>query len=94
MTRHAWRWLAGAVAALAAVGCSTAGSTGGATPAPAPTPTAAVTPMVVRKGMPATARPDSAIITVRPAKTTAEPAVPTARPAASCRSWPSAISER
>ncbi len=44
MTRHAWRWLAGAVAALAAVGCSTAGSTGGATPAPAPTPTAAVYP--------------------------------------------------
>ena len=43
-----------------------------------PTPTAAATPMVVRNGMPATDRPDSAIITVSPAKTTAEPAVATA----------------
>ena len=37
------------------------------------TPIAAATPIVVRKGMRATARPMSAIITVRPAKTTAEP---------------------
>ena len=45
---------------------------------------AATSPMVVRKGMPTTESPASAIITVAPAKTTALPAVPTARAADSC----------
>ncbi len=39
---------------------------------------AAARPMTVRNGMPTTVRPHSAIITVRPANTTALPAVPTA----------------
>ena len=53
------------------------------------TPTAAATPMMLRKGMPATDRPTSAIITVMPAKTTAEPAVATARATDSSGSMPS-----
>ena len=40
--------------------------------------------------MPTTASPDSAMTTVRPAKTTAEPAVPTARAADSSGSMPEA----
>jgi hypothetical protein len=38
--------------------------------------------------MPTTARPESAMTTVRPAKTTADPAVPTARAADSSGSMP------
>jgi hypothetical protein len=44
---------------------------------------AAARPISVRNGMPATARPASAITTVRPAVTTADPAVPTAMATAS-----------
>ncbi len=55
---------------------------------------AAVRPIFVSIGTLTTARPASAMMTVRPAKTTAEPAVPTARPAASARSRPSEISAR
>ena len=40
--------------------------------------------------MPTTARPDSAMTTVSPAKTTAEPAVPVARAADSSGSMPAA----
>ncbi len=54
----------------------------------------AARPILVSSGTFTTDRPASAMMTVRPAKTTAEPAVPTARPAASSRSRPSAISER
>ena len=53
------------------------------------TPIAAATPIVVRKGMPATARPQRAIITVIPAKTTADPDVATARATDSSGSIPS-----
>ena len=53
------------------------------------TATAAAMPMVVRNGMPATDRPTSAIITVSPAKTTADPAVARARAADSSGSIPS-----
>ncbi len=49
-------------------------------------------PIWVRKPMPMTERPTRAMITVRPAKTTAEPAVPTATPAASSGFRPSRIS--
>ncbi|CAM5434458.1 hypothetical protein SALBM311S_04730 [Streptomyces alboniger] len=55
---------------------------------------AAARPILVSIGTPTTERPASAITTVRPAKTTAEPAVPVARPAASSRSRPSASSPR
>ena len=55
---------------------------------------AAKTPMIVRNGMFATLSPSSAMKTVRPAKTTAEPAVPTARPVASSRSEPLRSSSR
>ncbi len=47
---------------------------------------AAARPMAVRNGMPTTDSAASAISTVRPANTTAEPEVPTARPIASARS--------
>ena len=53
------------------------------------TPIAAATPIVVRKGIPATASPHSAMITVSPAKTTADPAVATARATDSSGSMPS-----
>jgi hypothetical protein len=46
--------------------------------------------MVVRKGMRTTARPQRAIITVMPAKTTAEPEVATARAADSSALIPAA----
>ena len=49
---------------------------------------AAATPMTVRKGMPATERPSSAMITVIAANTTAEPDVATARAADSSGSRP------
>ena len=49
---------------------------------------AAATPMIVRNGMPATARPSSAMITVIAANTTAEPEVATARAADSSGSMP------
>ena len=52
------------------------------------TPTAAAMPMIDRNGMPATERPTSAIITVIPANTTAEPAVATARATDSSGSIP------
>ena len=54
---------------------------------------AAARPMAVRNGMPTTESAESAISTVRPAKTTAEPAVPTAMPTASSRSsvWCSSV---
>ena len=55
---------------------------------------AAKMPMIVRNGMFATLSPSSAMKTVRPAKTTAEPAVPTARPVASSRSEPLRSSSR
>ena len=42
--------------------------------------------------MPVTDRPTSAMITVRPANTTADPAVPTATPAASSGARPSRTS--
>jgi len=45
-------------------------------------------PMIVRNGRPATASPTRATITVRPAKTTAEPAVAVARAADSSVSMP------
>ncbi len=54
-----------------------------------PTPMAAATPIVVRNGIRATASPHSAMITVSPAKTTAEPAVATARAADSSGAMPS-----
>ncbi len=44
---------------------------------------AAARPIFVRIGMFTTDRPARAMITVSPAKTTAEPAVPVARPTAS-----------
>ena len=53
------------------------------------TPTAAATPMVLRKGMPATDNPQRAIITVIPANTTAEPEVATACATDSSGSMPS-----
>ena len=49
---------------------------------------AAAMPIVVRNGMPAKPRPMSAISTVTPAKTTAEPAVPVARDADSSGATP------
>ncbi len=49
---------------------------------------AAASPIWVRNGMPTTDSPARAIMTVRPANTTADPAVPTARPAASRGSRP------
>ena len=69
-----------------------AGSSVTATARAHSTAAAAPIPMTVRKGIPATARPSSAIMTVRPANTTAVPAVElatatdsrTATPAASC----------
>lgn len=53
---------------------------------------AAASPMMVRNGIPTTDRPASAMSTVSPANTTAEPAVPVARPidssmAIPARSW-------
>ena len=55
---------------------------------------AAVRPILVAVGMPITDRPASAMMTVRPANTTADPAVPAATPAASCGSRPRARSSR
>ena len=52
------------------------------------TATAENTPMIERKGMPATLRPTSATTTVAPATTTAEPAVAVARAADSSASMP------
>ena len=49
---------------------------------------AAEAPMTLRKGMPTTKRPSKAMITVRPANTTALPAVPTAVAADSSAPWP------
>ena len=67
---------------------SMAGSSVSAMTTAMPTPTAAATPIVVRNGMPATASPLRAIITVRPANTTAEPAVATASATDSSASIP------
>ncbi len=53
------------------------------------TATAAAMPIVDRNGMPATDNPTSAIITVSPANTTADPAVARARAADSSGSRPS-----
>lgn len=50
---------------------------------------AAKMPITVRNGMLATLRPSSAMNTVNPANTTADPDVPTARPADSSGSRPS-----
>jgi hypothetical protein len=47
------------------------------------TATAAAAPLSPRNMMPTTVRPRRAMITVAPAKTTADPAVPTARAMAS-----------
>ncbi len=52
------------------------------------TATAAAMPIVVRKGMPAKPKPMSAMSTVMPANTTADPAVPVARAADSSGSTP------
>ncbi|CAH0151096.1 hypothetical protein SRABI128_00545 [Microbacterium sp. Bi128] len=52
------------------------------------TATEAATPIVVRNGMPAKLRPMSAMSTVMPANTTADPAVPVARAADSSGSIP------
>lgn len=54
------------------------------------TATAAAIPIVVRNGMPATARPSKAITTVSPAKITADPAVAVARATDSSTSSPAA----
>ena len=69
---------------------SMAGSRVSAMTTAMPTPTEAATPIVVRKGMPATASPLRAIITVRPANTTADPAVATASATDSSASIPAA----
>ena len=53
---------------------------------------AAAMPIWARNGIPTTLSPASAMITVSPAKTTADPAVPAARPAASSGSRPIASS--
>ncbi len=50
---------------------------------------AAVKPRVLTRGIPAKASEQSAITTVKPAKTTAPPAVAAARAIDSCRSMPS-----
>ena len=50
---------------------------------------AAIRPIVVTSGMPATASETSAIVTVPPAKVTAPPEVATARAIDSCNSRPS-----
>ncbi len=55
---------------------------------------AAAYPIADRNGIPTTLSAIRAMITVRPANTTAEPAVPTARPAASARSAVTVISWR
>lgn len=52
------------------------------------TAAAAAMPIVVRNGMPAKPSPISAMSTVTPANTTAEPAVPVARDADSSASIP------
>ncbi len=52
------------------------------------TAAAAAIPIVVRNGIPAKPRPISAMSTVMPAKTTADPAVPVARAADSSGSVP------
>ncbi len=53
------------------------------------TATAAETPIAERKGRPTMTSPTSAVMTVMPAKTTADPAVAVARAAASSPSMPS-----
>ena len=63
-----------------------AGSRVSATRTATNTVAAAARPIVVRNGIRTTASAESAMRTVRPAKTTAEPAVPTAMPTASSRS--------
>jgi hypothetical protein len=68
---------------------SSAGSSVMATSTATATVPAAARPITVRNGMSTTARPASAMTTVTPANTTAEPAVPTARAAASCGTRPS-----
>lgn len=50
---------------------------------------AAASPIAVRNGMPTTASPQSAMMTLRPANTTELPAVPADRPADSSGSMPS-----
>ena len=52
------------------------------------TDTDAAIPITVRNGIPAKPRPISAMSTVTPAKTTADPAVPVARAAESSGSMP------
>jgi hypothetical protein len=68
---------------------SSAGSSVMATSTATATVPAAARPMTARNGMLTTASPASAMTTVMPAKTTAEPAVPTARAAASSGARPS-----
>ena len=69
---------------------SRAGSRVRATATATSTVPAAPIPMTARNGMPTIDRPHSAMITVRPAKTTAEPAVPVARAVDSSGSIPAA----
>ena len=71
-----------------------AGSRVRATTTAHPTPTAAAMPMTDRNGIWATPRASSAMATVAPAKTTADPAVPVAWAAASSTSTPSASRSR
>src|SRR5947207_2136986 len=61
---------------------SSAGSRVTATRTATATTAAAARPIERSSGMPTTDSPASAVITVSPANTTADPAVPTARPAA------------
>ncbi len=68
---------------------SSAGSRVTATSTATATVPAAARPITVRNGMPTRASPASAMTTVPPAKSTAEPAVPRARPAASGGGTPS-----
>ena len=67
-----------------------AGSRVRATTTATRTAAAAQSPMIVRKGMPVTDKPTRAIITVIPAKSTAEPDVAMARPVDSSGTTPSA----
>ena len=73
---------------------STAGSSVMATSTAIATPAEAAMPITVRKGMFATASPSSAMITVVPAKTTAEPAVANDCAIASATGSPWPISRR
>jgi len=73
---------------------SSAGSRVNAIATATATVPAAARPIAVRNGIPTTDSATRAMMTVAPAKTTAEPAVPPARPAASSPSRPASSSWR